>query len=670
MNRLSPTIGLLAGLLFALAPLTAAATPNPQYKIDPQAVFPTPDTILVHGATYNDTIPDTLDLPTVAESFLRGASRENVPLDNIWIPGGPGYFNPDNPGNNTHAPALLDTVEGYQNWGKLALGMFLAREMSGYDLDDADGTMKSQYRSITTALSWDTLAVLRKQAREKKIGGMNLVYPHWAMTPASVLTQALIARYRQNPSNSALAACINEYVRMHKGELKPQSINGITYYDFIDPSVLNRPAGRWDTFGGYNGAYSPFAFINGRGAVPMFQWYALTGSKDAFDIATKLTAFMRDYAPMWANPDPTRFPYYGPGQFEGHIHSFLQAAHSFTDEAAARLAADPNDPLAKKDIHLADAMYKFTKHITKGDVLGNYGEMDSTDDMIRLGIDLSQLGAGPYWDEVERWTRNTLADRQIDPATAQRYIANKSTDSYYTDHVGDKVTGLFFSDCAQSLAVPLKAWMYNIDDATNPMHAAYEVWSHTLQVKGSLAQVNFDLNRQSQYLDIKSDLPYRGQINIVTKSNIGPLAALAVRIPSWADNNSVTVFLQDTSGLHPLTSGTAWGWSPSSYVHIPNIKPSSSYLVRFPIKVCKMPFHDIRGPDQFWYEGSHPSPNRGAAEKLQTFTGTFRGNTLVDAQPRPTAGIPRYQRQNLAALPPIDVAPPTRKVRRFVLAPN
>jgi len=657
--------------ILSLSPPASGATPNPKFNIDPQKIFPSPDSIQVHGVTYTDTIPDTLDLAGMAEAYLRGATRENVPLGDIWIPGGPGFFDAKNPGNDLKA-ANLDSVEGYQNWGKLALGMILAREMTGYDLNDADGTLSGEYRSLTTMLSWDTVLALRKQAHDrpgKKLGGMNLTFGVRFITPASTITQALAARYRQDPGNRALGAAIDEYVRMHKEQLRPQTIAGATFYDFLDPSTDTRhPAGLWDTFGGYAGAYSAFAFINGRGAMAMFESYHETGNKDAFDIGSKLAAYLRNFAPLWANPDPARFTEPGPGQFEGHIHSFLQTAHAFTDEAAARLKSDPKDPIAQEDIRRANDIYGFVKRVTRGDVLGTYGEMDSVDDMMRLGMNLSDLGAGPYWDEVERWTRNTLADRQIDAATAKRYIGNQTTGVYSTDHVGDKVTGLWFSDAARPLAIPLKAWMYNIDDATNPMHATYEVWAHAIEIKGSLAQINFDLNRANQYMDIKSDLPYRGQVAVTMKRDIGPVTAIAVRVPEWADRGQVTVAVQDASGEHPLASGTGWAWADGSYVRVAGVKPSASYLIRFPIKVYRRTFTEIRGPDEFWYEGSHPCPNRGAAEELKTFTGIFRGDTLVDAEPRPTEGVPRYQRQNLAALPATDVAPPMKKVERFVFA--
>ncbi len=565
-------------------------------------------------------------------------------------------------------------MEGFQNWGLLALGVFLAREISGFDENDTDvSTLSVEYRSVTTMLSYDTFLVLKNYAvghPELRLGGYNEVTGSRFITPASIVMQALIARYRQDPRNRALAAAINQYVLMHKQFLMPVTINGSTFYDYLDPSKDLKAANQLDTFGGYFGQHRAFAFINGRAAMAMFEWYDLTGNAEAFDVGSKLVAFLRSFAPLWADPDPTRFPGQAPGQFVGHIHSYLQAAHAFTEEAFARLKTHRQDDIAQQDIRLANDIYQFVKRRTQGEMLGTFGEMDGTDDMIRLGIDLSELGAGPYWDEVERWTRNTLADRQIDEATAQHDIGNRATGVYSTDHVGDKVTGMWFSDATHSLAIPPRAWMYNLDDATNPMHAVYEVWAHAVEVHDATVQVNFDLNRASKYLDVKSDLPYRGQIAVVMKKDIGAIKLINLRIPEWVDRNRLSVVLRDGSGEHPLAPGTNWNWSMPSYVAVSNIVPAVSYVVRFPIKVFVRSFTDIRSIGAFWYEGDYPSPANKAAEVQESFVGTFRGDTLVDATPRPASGIPRYQRQQLANLPSHDVAPPIVTVQRFVFNPT
>lgn len=641
---------------------TAAGTTNPDFNIDPQAMFPNKTALLPSGITYVDTVPDTLDLAERAKWYIRGSSQAYVPFQNIWIPAAPGVFNSAAPAaSECQSIPCLGKSGGYQNWGKLTLGMVLAREMTPYDRTDTDGTLNAELRSFTTMLSWDTWPILQTIGG----GGFNLVFGQRFTTPATVAMQSLIARYKQDPNNLALKVAIDEYVKMHKNLLSPQTINGKTYFNFLDPLTDTVPDSQKDTFTGYNGKYWIFAFVNGRAALAMFDWYNLTGNQDAFDVGSKLTAYLRDFQPLWQNPDTSRFPNEGPGQFQGHIHSYLQVAHAYLAEAEARRKTNPLDPIAQEDINRAKDMYDFMKRRTKGDILGNFGVMDNVDDMIRVGLKLEDFNAESTFDEIERWTRNQLAEGQIDSFTGQNFIPNFVTNDYSTDRVGSKVTGLWFSDATHSLAIPSATQMFNLDDATNPMHAMYEVWDHIVQIKDSFAQINFNLNRASQYLDVKSDLPYRGKVMVTTKSDIGPIANMGIRVPSWADKNSVSVSIQDSSGERPLAFGTDWTWISSGYVSLAAIKSNTSYIIRFPIKVSQQQFNDIYSANQFWYEGSHGSP--GFSETLQTFTGTFRGDTLVDATPRPTGGIPRYQRQTLAQLPASDIAPPTLSLERFVM---
>src|SRR5579884_833924 len=160
--------GLAALAVAAILAEGVAATKNPSWDIDPQAIFPSPASVLPHGAFYADTVPDTLDLARTAALFIGGAARTNVPLGDIWVPGGPALFDPSNPQPHStcggKAPCI-DKVEGYPNWGKLALGFFLAREISGFDLDDRAGTVAAQHRSLSTMLSWDTVLALQAFAK-------------------------------------------------------------------------------------------------------------------------------------------------------------------------------------------------------------------------------------------------------------------------------------------------------------------------------------------------------------------------------------------------------------------------------------------------------------------------------------------------------------------------
>src|SRR3989344_800305 len=215
-------LGLMSLLVFGGR---AEATTNPYYAIDPASVGSSPSALLPNGSVYQDTVPDTLDLAERAQWFIRGAAQSHIPYMGIWIPGGPGFFNSSAPGaSECSMIPCWGKVEGYPNWGKITLGMVLARAMHPYDRSDADGTLGAEYRSLTTMLDYGTSDILQTIGG----GGYNLVWGQKYMTPASVVMQALIARYEQDSSNVALKNTIDEYVRMHKELLKPVSVNGTT----------------------------------------------------------------------------------------------------------------------------------------------------------------------------------------------------------------------------------------------------------------------------------------------------------------------------------------------------------------------------------------------------------------------------------------------------------
>ena len=435
-------------LLGSIQNRAVAATLNPHYNISP-SIFPDKTSFIPTGISYTDTVPVTLDLAQMAALWIQGASKATVQMGSIRTPAGPALFSPTNPSglggskkgvcddDQTDPPPCLDFRSGYTNWGKFAIGDILAREMSGYDLNDANGTLSEEYQSITSMLSWDTELALQQFAsanRQFSLTGLNLTYGFRAITPSSYITQALVDRYREDPS-AALANTINEFVKMHADFLKPYVINGTTYYDYLDPSTDTLPPSQWETDGGYVGAYSNFAFDNGRAAMAMFDWYNVSGNQQALNIGMKLADFIRNFSPMWANPDSSRFPDIIPDQFEGHIYSYLNAGYALTEDAAARMQSNPSDPIAAQDLTIADNMYNFIKQVTQGDVLGNFGSTGPMEFMISLGVQLSEQGEGPYWDEIERWTRNTLVDRQIDQQTADQYIGSITTGKIGRAHV-------------------------------------------------------------------------------------------------------------------------------------------------------------------------------------------------------------------------------------------
>lgn len=635
---------------------TASATDNPYYNIKPELVFPDKWSLLPQGNTYMATVPDTLDLATRADWYIRGAIQTITPSLHD-APGGAvlrsetSFFDCSRGGQN-HSPCIIDSTP---NWGKTMRALTEARQMSSYDRNDDDHTLETQHRMMSNMLDYDvTIDLLQK-------GYPGLVYPNQAITPNTVTMLALMSEWQQNPSTE-LSNAIGELQRMHVEKRVPVTFGSTTYqglyWTTANPSK--------ETFIGYLGDYwTPF--VQGKALRTLSERYLQTGDPTALSMSNDLAFFLRS-PPIWANPDPDRFPPES-GQFVGHIHSWLQAALGLATHAEALRKLNPQSGLANAELQLADQVYNFVKRRTKAGKIGNFGESGSTGDMALLGIKLTEQNVAYYYDEVEAWTRNAMAEMQIDEAAAQ-YIQNNSHDLYEHSNIGTKVTGLFFADGTHVPRIPFGSAGFTVDYPSNTFSGMYEVWNKTVEYKGNFAQINFGLNRASTYLDVESDLPYRGEIRANMKSDIGPLESVGVRVPDWADLEQVSVVETLADGTERMLSPEEWSWiSGSRYVQIADVQADTSYSVKFPIEVYTETIYELRSANRVWYEGSYPSPSAGSPETVIAYTGTFRGNTLVDISPRPSGGFPRYQRDYLANLPATDVAPPEITLTRFVASP-
>jgi hypothetical protein len=643
---------LLAVFAFS-ADRPAVAVDNPYYNIKPELIFPDKWSLLPHGSTYSVTVPDTLDLSTRADWYIKGAVQTITPSLHD-APGGAVLraetnFYDCSRGGESHSPCIIDSTP---NWGKTMRALTEARQMSAYDRTDGDHTLETQHRMMSNMLDYDvTIDLLQK-------GFPGLVYPNQAITPNTVTMQAMMTEWQHNPS-SELSKAIGEMQRMHVDKRVPVAFGSTTYQGLYFTS----PNPSKETFIGYLGDYwTPF--VQGKALRTLSERYLQTGDPVALSMSNDLAFFLRS-SPIWENPDPARFPTES-GQFVGHIHSWLQAAMGLATHAEALRKTNPQSGLANAELQLADQVYNFVKRRTRAGKVGNFGESGSTGDMAILGIKLTEQNVAYYYDEVEAWTRNAMAEMQIDEAAAQ-YIQNNSNDLYEHSNIGTKVTGLFFADGTHVPRIPFGSAGFTVDYPSNTFSGMYEVWNKTVEYKGNFAQVNFGLNRASTYLDVESDLPYRGEIRTNMKSDIGPIESVGVRVPDWADLEQVSVVETLSNGTERTLSPEEWSWvAGSRYVQISEVQPDTSYSVKFPIEVYTETIYEMRSANRVWYEGSYPSPSAGSPETVIAYTGTFRGNTLVDISPRPSGGFPRYQRAYLANLPPTDVAPPEVTLTRFV----
>ena len=163
-------------------------------------------------------------------------------------------------------------------------------------------------------------------------------------------------------------------------------------------------------------------------------------------------------------------------------------------------------------------------------------------------------------------------------------------------------------------------------------------------------QVHMLLNRVSPWLDVSSWLPYEGKVVMVNKS----AQSVSVRVPRW---------VKDADLKLSVNGGEATGRRLGSYLAVEPLGPGDVITMTFPV------------PSQtrnYRIEGSIED----ARWESKEYRCTFRGNTLVDIEPRdeelerdhryiwdPGAygTIPIYRRDHLKA----DRAPMS-KVSRYV----
>jgi hypothetical protein len=163
-------------------------------------------------------------------------------------------------------------------------------------------------------------------------------------------------------------------------------------------------------------------------------------------------------------------------------------------------------------------------------------------------------------------------------------------------------------------------------------------------------------------MDVYSDIPYRGRVEVALRPDIGGITVLAIRVPSWAGKNATV-----TEDGVALAENSRWSWN-DWYVVIQAVQPGKRYAVRFPMVVQHPPITQLHTQNDWWNEADYGSTAN--PEMPVQYTGTMIGDTLVSSTFTPTGGLPRYVRPQFSALiqndMAVETAPPTRSASRFV----
>jgi Beta-L-arabinofuranosidase, GH127 len=257
-------------------------------------------------------------------------------------------------------------------------------------------------------------------------------------------------------------------------------------------------------------------------------------------------------------------------------------------------------------------------------------------DQITLAVKLSAGGIGDYWDDVDRWVRNQFTEQQLTSTDwvyqmAERQPRKPVQPNETADRVAERNVGAF-----AGWAAPNDFTRRYLGYESTFMHccmgngtrAMYYTWEHILEQKPDELRVHLLLNRASAWADIYSHVPYQGKVEVKLKKSFPDLV---LRVPEWIETGSSQV--KATRGGAPLR--LTW---EGRYVRTGPVNQGDVVTLTFPIATQTVK-EMIAGTE---------------------YTLEIKGNTVVSISPGGENG-PLYRREYFRA----GVAP-TKKVQRFV----
>jgi len=387
---------------------------------------------------------------------------------------------------------------------------------------------------------------------------------------------------------------------------------------------------------------------NGRLIQPLAQYYSVTGYEPAIELAAKLTKYVRLHADYYTpeggwlisdlekswltkNFDLKTLKQGG----HGHAHAVgllavLEYGLAAHDKDAIAFARGGYEWGRANGVSLTGFFPEF--------YVPGYRtcETDTISDMLGLAVKMSAAGVADYWDDVDRWVRNQFTEQQLTSTDwIQKAAARSPHKELKPNETADKVAERNIGGFA-GWAAPNDFTHRYLGYESSIMHccmgngtrAMYYVWEHIVDHRDDELRVNLVLNRASPWADVYSHVPYEGRVEIKAKKQCRDLA---IRIPEWIESGSPQVKAMRGGSAVPIT----WG---GRYVRTGPVNPGDRIAITFPIETQTL---------------------------KQTIAGTaytleIKGNTVVSISPRGENG-PLYRREAMRA----DKAP-TTQVKRFV----
>ena len=627
MNALSvlPVLPILF-LLCARGASLAVAEPEAAPASGAIAAF-AEERIMPQGARYEVLVPDTLDLAERARLAVH-ALAESLNPDRGYAPYGHAFFKVQPPymSERMYAPRM---DAGTANWGKVMEALVLMRSVSGARLD-----LERQARS---------LAGMLRYASESGCPYQN-----------SRALMAMMELYRERPGDD-LRILIER--QMHRLDLPRDGPDASVCYEDPEPNLNPSDLGVAN--------YETQTHQHGGPLWALCQWHALARSPQDLETASRLSRFLVQPRFWQPEAEPRFFAGAERAHFSGHVHSYLGALLGLLEYARIT-----------NDAWLKEFVRNGYEHIRNQGIarLGAFGETCVIGEMTILAAELSEAGVGEYWDHVDQYARNHLAEMQcVDGQGMESRVRQMPTletlprtpidgDVFQTQadaapgrdsstRVLERNLGAFFTDGGHPAKIPRRNWSWTICCVANGAKGLYYAWSSIVRGSEDNARVNLLLNRASELLDVDSYLPYEGKVVIRNKT----ARRISVRIPQWVDKHAVHCTVGARVGA-PYWLG--------NYLVFERMSPSEVVTLRFPLVEATEVYTLKWKQDDRWFE-SNWAPNEWKPGQ-DRYECRFRGNTAVWVLPVPRTvtdgpGYPLYLRVHLLA-----TNAPMRRVTRFV----
>jgi hypothetical protein len=492
--------------------------------------------LTLNGERYSAQVPDTFDFQKHAELSLNALTRCTKPDADYSV-----YFY----GKVNRNPPILTDVDTVPNPtsfnGKFSEATLMMRQISGSDLNQqVDQTWRAKF------LRW-------------------LVQANPSLT---------------GPDLGRLFAWLALIYRIEGDECYRQLGEKVTQ-QMLNQSRLQ---GDYRYFPGGNGAEPTGwdAVAHGWTLQGIARFYEVTGYSPAESLGKGIARFLRDRSGLFDADG--HFLYRHQREF-GEILHFHHNGNALL--SIAELAAITDDQelaeFARQGYEYARGTGSplvgfFPEYIP--DYPGQFPYIDCETccvaDMVLLALHLTKAGQSDYWDDVDRYIRNQLAENHmLYGAWINDYVASMPIspvpEGATGDNVSERVIGSFSGwASANQYLVDMNQPLISACCTGNGSRALFYVWQDMLNFDRERLTIHLLFNRASRWADVNSFIPYEGRVEVLMKAE----CELELRLPEWVSPEETNAMVNQTP-VEPSFAGR--------YARLGRLQRGDIAILTFPI---------------------------------------------------------------------------------------